>query len=347
MRNKLMKAIVKDNRRTGAVLKEVSVPTIDDHEVLIQVKATSICGTDVHIYAWDEWSQSRVNPPYIFGHEFAGIVVAKGKLVTNVDIGDHVSAETHIVCGRCPQCLTGQAHICADTQIIGVDRDGCFAEYVALPAYNLWKNDRRLPFDVASVQEPFGNAVHTVTAGEVAGKTVAVIGCGPIGMMAAGIARAAGAAQIIAFDLNDYRLQLAQKMGATAVVNSAREDPLAAVAKLTNGSGVDVVCEMSGHPAAMNQGFKMVANGGRVSILSLPVKPVEIDVTNDIVFKGITVQGITGRRMFATWQQTSGLLNAGRVDVTPMITHHLPLEQFEEGFALMLEGKCGKVVLQP
>ncbi|MDQ0253635.1 threonine 3-dehydrogenase [Evansella vedderi] len=347
MEKKTMKAIVKDKRAPGATLKEVPIPEIGDQEVLIQVKATSICGTDVHIYAWDEWSQSRVNPPYVFGHEFSGIVVKKGKYVNNVEVGDHVSAETHIVCGHCPQCLTGQAHICANTQIIGVDRDGCFAEYVALPAENMWKNDPELPFDVASVQEPFGNGVHTVLAGDVAGKSVAIIGCGPIGIMAVGIAKAAGASQVIAFDLNEYRLDLAKKMGATTVVNASKENPLEVAKKLTNGHGVDVVCEMSGHPVAMNQGFKMVTNGGRVSILSLPVKPVEIDVTNDIVFKGITVQGITGRRMYETWQQVSGLLGSGQVDVKPIITHHFPLEEFEKGFDLMLQGKCGKVVLHP
>lgn len=347
MEKKMMKAIVKEERAPGAVLREVPVPEIGDQEVLIKVKATSICGTDLHIYTWDEWSQSRVKPPYVFGHEFAGVVVEKGKLVKNVEVGDHVSAETHIVCGHCPQCLTGQAHICANTEIIGVDRDGCFAEYVALPAENMWKNDPALPFDVASVQEPFGNAVHTVLAGDVAGKTVAVIGCGPIGIMAVGVAKAAGASQVIAFDLNDYRLELAKEMGATTIVNSKKEDPLEVASRLTDGNGIDVICEMSGHPIAMDQGFKMVTNGGRVSILSLPVRPVEIDVTNDIVFKGITVQGITGRKMYETWQQVSGLLSSGQVDVKPMITHHFPLEEFEKGFDLMKAGKCGKVVLHP
>lgn len=342
-----MKAIVKHERGKGAQLQTVDIPQINDNEVLIQVKATSICGTDVHIYTWDEWSQSRVNPPYVFGHEFAGVVVEKGKNVTNLEVGDHVSAETHIVCNQCPQCLTGKFHICENTKIIGVDTDGCFAEYVALPSQNIWKNPESLSFDVASVQEPMGNAVHTVLAGDVAGKTVAIIGCGPIGIMAVGVAKAAGASQVIALDLNDYRLNLAKEMGATTVVNSRNEDPLQVVNELTNGHGVDVVCEMSGHPIAMNQGFKMVTNGGRVSILSLPVRPVEIDITNDIVFKGITVQGITGRKMFETWRQVSGLLQSGQVDVEPMITHHFPLEDFEKGFELMIEGKCGKVVLHP
>ncbi|WP_409294309.1 L-threonine 3-dehydrogenase [Peribacillus sp. SCS-26] len=345
--NGKMKAVVKHHRGFGAKLEMVDIPSIKEDEVLIKVKATSICGTDVHIYTWDEWSQSRVNPPYVFGHEFSGEVVEIGSKVNSVEVGDFVSAETHIVCGRCPQCLTGQYHICKNTQIIGVDTQGCFAEYVALPAGNLWKNPKDMPFDVASVQEPMGNAVHTVLAGETAGKTVAIIGCGPIGIMAAGVAKAAGASQVIALDLNDYRLELAKKMGATTIINSGKENPLEVIDRLTGGNGVDVVCEMSGHPIAMDQGFKMVTNGGRVSILSLPVRPVELDVTNDIVFKGITVQGITGRLMFKTWQQVSSLLASGQVDVKPMITHHFPLEDFEKGFELMIKGECGKVVLQP
>ncbi len=347
MLNGKMKALVKHHRGFGARLQEVDIPQIKEDEVLIKVKATSICGTDVHIYTWDEWSQSRVHPPYVFGHEFSGEVVETGARVKEIKPGDLVSAETHIVCGTCQQCLTGQSHICKNTQIIGVDTQGCFAEYVALPAENIWKNPKDMPFDVASVQEPMGNAVHTVLAGDVAGKTVAVIGCGPIGIMAAGVAKAAGAARVIALDLNDYRLGLAAKMGADHLINSSKEDPLEVVDKLTGGNGVDVVCEMSGHPIAMNQGFKMVTNGGRVSILSLPVKPVEIDITNDVVFKGITVQGITGRLMFKTWQQVSNLLASGRVDVKPMITHHFPLEDFEKGFDLMIKGECGKVVLHP
>nr|WP_239582733.1 L-threonine 3-dehydrogenase [Bacillus tianshenii] len=342
-----MKAIVKHHRGYGAELQMVDIPQIKEDEVLIKVKATSICGTDVHIYTWDEWSESRVNPPYVFGHEFAGEIVEVGSKVSNVAMGDQVSAETHIVCYECPQCLTGDYHICKNTKIIGVDTHGCFAEYVALPAVNVWKNPKDMPYDVASVQEPMGNAVHTVLAGDVAGKTVAVIGCGPIGIMAVGVAKAAGASQVIAVDLNEYRLDLATKMGATTVINAKENNPVDLVMELTDGNGVDVICEMSGHPIAMNQGFKMVTNGGRVSILSLPVRPVELDITNDIVFKGVTVQGITGRKMYTTWQQVSRLLKSGQVDVKPMITHHFPLEDFEKGFDLMISGQCGKVVLQP
>lgn len=345
--NGKMKAIVKHHRGFGAELQMVDIPTIKEDEVLIKVKATSICGTDLHIYTWDEWSQSRVNPPYVFGHEFAGEIVEVGSKVTNVELGDQVSAETHIVCYECPQCLTGDYHICKDTKIIGVDTQGCFAEYVALPSVNVWKNPKDMPYDVASVQEPMGNAVHTVLAGDVAGKTVAVIGCGPIGIMAVGVAKAAGASQVIAIDLNEYRLDLATKMGATTIINAKEMNPVETVLELTEGHGVDVVCEMSGHPIAMNQGFKMITNGGRVSILSLPVRPVELDITNDVVFKGVTIQGITGRKMYSTWQQVSRLLKSGQVDVKPMITHHFPLEDFEKGFDLMISGQCGKVVLHP
>ncbi|MGD7008328.1 L-threonine 3-dehydrogenase [Metabacillus sp. 84] len=345
--NGKMKAVVKHHEGYGAQLQEVDIPQIKEDEVLIKVKATSICGTDVHIYTWDQWSQSRVKPPYVFGHEFSGEVAEVGSKVTSVAPGDHVSAETHLVCGQCPQCLTGNAHICKDTKIIGVDTNGCFAEYVALPASNLWKNPKDLPWDVASIQEPMGNAVHTVLAGDVAGKSVAVIGCGPIGIMAVGVAKAAGASQVIALDLNSYRLELAKAMGATITIHSGETNPLEKIKDATDGNGVDVVCEMSGHPVAMDQGFKMVTNGGRVSILSLPVQPVQIDVTNDIVFKGITVQGITGRKMYETWQQVSSLLKSGQVNVERLITHHLKLEEFERGFDLMIQGKCGKVVLHP
>lgn len=342
-----MKAVVKAKRGFGAELSMIDIPSIEDDEVLIKVMATSICGTDVHIYTWDDWAKNRVNPPYAFGHEFSGEIVKIGASVTGINIGDHVSAETHIVCGRCSQCMTGQFHICQETKIIGVDTQGCFAEYVALPARNIWVNPKDMPAAMASIQEPMGNAVHTVLSGEIAGRTVAVIGCGPIGIMAVGVAKAAGASKVIALDVNEYRLGLAKGMGADAVINSAKEDVLETMKDLTDNIGVDVVCEMSGHPDAINQGFKMATNGGRVSILSLPVKPVSIDLTNDIVFKGLTVQGITGRQMFKTWQQVSRLLKSGQIDTGKLITHEFPLEEFEKGFDLMIKGQCGKVVLLP
>ncbi|MDF2556618.1 MAG: tdh [Bacillales bacterium] len=343
-----MKALVKQIKGEGAEIQTVDIPKIEDNEVLVKVKAVSICGTDVHIYTWDAWSEGRIkNVPYVFGHEFSGEVVELGNKVKNVQIGDYVSAETHYVCGVCPQCLEGKAHVCKNTEILGVDRQGCFAEYVAIPETNIWKNPKDMPYEVASIQEPFGNAVHTVLSGEVAGRTVAVIGCGPIGVMAVGVAKAAGASQIIAFDLNDYRLDLAKKLGATTVVNSSNENPLEVISQLTNGNGVDVVCEMSGHPVAMDQAFKMVTNGGRISILSLPTKPVPLDITNDIVFKGVTVHGITGRVMYKTWKQVSELVSSGRVNLSDVITHTFPMDEFEKGFDLMIKGQCGKVVLLP
>ncbi|MFS0782217.1 L-threonine 3-dehydrogenase [Bacillus sp. 1P06AnD] len=345
--NGKMKCLVKAERGYGARLEMRDIPTVTEHDVLIKVKATSICGTDVHIYTWDDWAKSRVNPPYIFGHEFSGEVVEVGAKVTSVSIGDHVSAETHIVCGKCPQCLEGKQHVCQNTKIIGVDMQGCFAEFVALPESNIWKNPADMPYDTASIQEPMGNAVHTVLSGEVLGKSVAIIGCGPIGLMAVSVAKAAGASQVIAIDINEYRLDLAKRNGADSIINSAEENPVEVVNRLTNSVGVDVVCEMSGHPAAINQGFDMIANGGRYSILSLPTQPVAIDLTNHVVFKGITIYGITGRQIFKTWQQVSDLLNTGKVDAANIITHHFSLEEFEKGFDLMIAGKCGKVVLHP
>ncbi|MGE6378143.1 L-threonine 3-dehydrogenase [Peribacillus muralis] len=342
-----MKAIVKHHRGYGAEMQIVNIPEFREDEVLIKVNMASICGTDIHIYTWDKWSQGRVKPPYIFGHEFSGEVVEIGSNVANVSIGDFVSAETHIVCGGCRQCLTGQFHVCKHTTIIGVDTHGCFSEYVALPAKNLWKNPIDMPPDIATIQEPMGNAVHSVLAGDVLGKTVAIIGCGPIGLMAVAVAKAAGADKVIALDINDYRLQLAKKMGATHLIQSNKDDPLEIIQRLTNSDGVDVVCEMSGNPAAIDQGFKMATNGGRVSILSLPAQPVTLNITEDIVFKGLTVQGITGRKMFSTWQQVSSLLGSGKVDLRPMITHRFSLSDFEMGFDLMIKGQCGKVLLIP
>lgn len=345
--NGKMKAIVKHHRGKGARLETINIPSIGENDVLVEVKATSICGTDVHIYEWDEWSQKRIRPPYVFGHEFSGIVVATGRNVTNVREGDFVSAETHIVCGRCRPCLTGNAHVCQQTRILGVDIAGCFARYVSIPAQNIWKNPASMPFSLASVQEPLGNAVHTVTSVDVRGERVAVIGCGPIGLMTVAVAKATGASRVYAFDLNEYRLKLAENMGADAAIHVKKEDPVQTLMELTNGEGVGAVMEMSGAPQAFTQAFQMVANGGEVAILSLPEKPVTIDVTNDIVFKGVTVKGITGRKIFSTWRQVSELLETGVVDLSPIMTHHFPLAEFEKGFELMKNGQCGKVVLHP
>lgn len=258
-----------------------------------------------------------------------------------------MSAETHIVCGKCVPCLAGKSHVCTNTAIIGVDTAGCFAEYVKVPADNVWKNPADMDPAIASIQEPLGNAVHTVLESQPAGGTTAVIGCGPIGLMAVAVAKAAGASQVIAIDKNEYRLALAKQMGATRTVSIEEEDPLKIVSALTSGEGVDLVCEMSGHPSAIAQGLAMAANGGRFHILSLPEHPVTIDLTNKVVFKGLTIQGITGRKMFSTWRQVSQLLSSNVLDLLPVITHQFPLEEFEKGFELMRSGQCGKVILIP
>lgn len=342
-----MKAVVKVHGAPGAELAEVDIPTPGPNEVLIKVLATSICGTDVHIYNWDPWAQGRIRTPQILGHELAGEVVEIGADVTSIAVGDYVSAETHIVCGTCYQCRNDMAHICANLKILGVDRDGCFAEYVTIPAINAWRMDRRIPPEVASMQDPFGNAVHTALAGDLAGASVLVLGCGPTGLAAIGIARACGAAPVIATDVIDYRLDLAYRMGATAALNPASEDVLALVHDLTRGTGVDVVMEMSGHPAAIKLGFNALRNGGQLTILGIPSRPVELDLARDIVFKEARVVGITGRLMFKTWYQADALLRNGLVDLKPIVTHRLPLEDFDTGMELMNSGRCGKVVLYP
>ncbi|MCL5038481.1 MAG: L-threonine 3-dehydrogenase [Firmicutes bacterium] len=343
-----MKAIVKEQPGLGAVWREVPIPEVGHEDILVKVEAASICGSDVHIYNWDPWSQQRVKPPMIMGHEFSGQVVEIGQAVRGIKIGDFVSAETHIVCGHCYQCRTGSSHVCQDMKILGVDRDGAFAEYIAIPAVNAVPTSRSVPPEVAAIQEPLGNAVHTVLAGEVAGRRVAVFGCGPVGALAVGVAKAAGATAVYAIDINDYRLELAKKMGANLTLNPQRDDVVTTLRELAvDRGGVDVFLEMSGSPQAVQQGLAALRNGGRASILGVYSRPVEIDWTNDIVFKGVQLQGITGRRMFETWYTAEALLSSGALDVTPLITHRLAMEDYETGFEAMRTGNTGKVVLFP
>ncbi len=342
-----MLAVVKTREGRGAELMEVPVPRPGRREVLVKVKATSICGTDHHIWEWNDWAASRIKPPHIMGHEFSGEVVEVGDEVEHIRVGDYVSAETHIVCGHCYQCRTGNAHVCQNMRILGVDTDGSFAEYIVIPASNAFKNPKNIPPEVASIQEPLGNAAFTVLVEEVAGKTVAVLGSGPVGLLATAVARACGAALIISTDLSPYRLDLAKKAGADVVINVAEEDPVQRVMELTDGEGVDVVLEMSGAPVALQQGLKMVTTAGRVSILGLYSHDVPLDVTNDIVFKSVKVYGITGRKMYETWYTVSRLLSSGRLKVDDLITHKFALEDFEKGMELMDRKECGKVVLIP
>lgn len=342
-----MRAVVKARAEAGAELQTVPVPTIGPRDVLVKVRATTICGTDLHIYRWDAWAQSRIRPPMVFGHEFAGEVVAVGDEVTTVAPGSFVSGETHIICGHCYPCRTGQYHICRNVQIIGVDRPGCFAEYVALPASNAWINDPKLDPAIAAAQEPFGNAVHTALSTDLATKTVLITGCGPIGLFAVGIARAAGARRIFATDVNPGRLEMARMMGATDPLDG-RGDVVAEIMAATDDAGVDVLLEMSGNGMAINQGFEALRFGGYAALLGLPGKPLaHFDLANHVVFKGATVYGVSGRKMYETWYQTRSLIGEGRVDIGPIITHRLPLESFRDAFEMMIAGEAAKVALFP
>ncbi|MBI3272009.1 MAG: L-threonine 3-dehydrogenase [Planctomycetes bacterium] len=344
-----MKAIQKPGPREGAQIVEAEVPTPGPHDLLIRVRATSVCGTDLHIYKWDAWAKSRLKPPLIFGHECCGEVVQVGASVRGFALGDYVSAESHIPCGYCFQCRTGLQHICSNLSILGVDVNGCFADYVTIPATCAWKNDPSLPVEIGSILEPMGNAVYATLIEDVSGRSVAVFGCGPTGLFSAGIAKASGASVVIAIDLNPGRMELARKMGADEVI--AGNDPELAdkVARLTGDLGVDVVLEMSGAAPAIRAGFKILKKGGRFTAFGLPTQPVELDFANDVIFKGARVFGINGREMFTTWYKMIGLLKSGRFKPDPVITHKFRLEDFEKAFAAMqsTETTCGKVVLLP
>lgn len=344
----LMRAVRKLEAGPGAELHRIPIPAIGSREVLIQVKATSVCGTDLHIYSWDPWAAGRVKPPLTVGHEMAGEVVAVGSEVTACKVGDHVSAETHIVCNNCPRCHVGEYHLCEETKILGVDTNGCFAEYVAVPEQNVWINDRDIDWALQSIQEPLGNAVHTALAGELTGQSVLITGCGPIGAMAVPVAKMAGAEVVIAMDINDFRLNLARELGADVLVNPSRLDAVEEVRKLTRGYGADVVLEMSGSPVAIRQGIKAARKGARVSLLGLPAKPLELDLSADVIMRGLVLQGIAGRQMWRTWYQIRSLYRAGLAErLRPLITHRLPLERVDEAMDLMKAGQCGKAVLLP
>lgn len=340
-----MKALVKTEARAGFALRDVPEPTMKDNEVLIRVKRAGVCGTDVHIHEWDAWAQGRCKPPFVVGHEFAGEVVQVGSLVTDVKLGDRVTAEGHIVCGRCHLCRTGNSHVCPNTRIIGVDRDGCFAEFIAMPATNVWHLDDNIPYEIGGIHDPMGNAFHTALTGTtIPGATVLVTGCGPIGIFAVGICAAAGASRVIASDVNPTRLALARQMGAHDTVTPDQAE--AAVRRATDGLGVDVVLEMSGVPAAVHQAFALVRDGGRVQMLGIPSKPMELDLAREIIFKGVTIYGVVGRRMYDTWIQMTQFLRSRKFDPTPVITHRFPLEGFAAAIHAIKSGEAGKVVFE-
>ncbi len=343
----MMKAVLKTKAGPGLVLCQVPVPAIGRRDILVKTRATSICGTDLHIYNWDPWAASRIKPPLIVGHEFCGDVVATGEDVTSVKVGDFISAESHIVCHVCDLCRTGNAHICRNVQIIGVDRDGCFAEYVAIPADNAWINPPEMPYEIAALQENFGNAVHTALATPVVARKVLVTGCGPVGLMAIEVARAAGARSLYVSDVSDYRLGLAKQVGADLAVNVKTQDLRQAVLEATSGEGVDVLLEMSGAPSAIRDGFQLLKAGGHAVLLGLPPKPFEFDLANMLIMKGVTVHGIAGRKLWETWYTMRGLLRSGAVNLAPIVTHRFKLEEFDRAFATMASGDSGKVVMTP
>lgn len=341
-----MKALMKTSPKPGAELKEAPIPKLGPRDVLVKVKACSICGTDQHIYGWDKWAQSRIKTPMIFGHEFAGEIVEIGTLVTKAQVGDHVSGETHLADFNCFQCRIANAHICENLKILGVDTNGSYAEYISLPENNAIHNDKSIPHDVATAQEPLGNAVHTAFAQEIPGRKVSIFGCGPIGLCAVMLCKAAGAAEIYAVDANDYRLSMAKKLGATMTINGRSEDAAKIIKKETT-RGVDVFLEMSGHEAALRAGFESLRGGGDAAILGVFPDEVKIDINNYVVFKQATVRGINGRQLFDTWYKVAAFQKSGAVDLRRIITHKFKLEEYEKAFELMKSGNCGKIVMIP
>ena len=344
-----MWAIRKLGAEPGLVLDEVPVPTPADDEVLVRVEAARVCGTDLHIYRWNDWSKRRITPPLTLGHEFCGTIVETGRTVRHAAVGDYVSAESHVTCGDCFQCRTGRAHMCPNTQILGVERDGAFAEYVAIPESVVWQNDRaKLPPEIATLQEPFGNAVFAVSHADLAGKTVAILGAGPVGLFSVGIARASGAGRVLVSDAKPFRLGLAERMGADAVldVTSVDDTPEWFLAQ-NDGEHADVVLEMSGSPVAIRDAFRIASNGGRVILFGIPANPVEIDVAEALIFKNLDVSAVSGRQVWDTWYRTRHLLEHGIVDLRPMITAELGLDEFERAFELLGAGEACKIVLHP
>jgi threonine 3-dehydrogenase len=342
-----MKALRKMQPSRGLSFETAPVPSLGPTDVLVRVRAASICGTDLHIYGWDRWSQGRIKPPVTLGHEFCGTVESVGEEVTAVRTADFVSAEMHVNCGHCHQCRLGEAHICQNLRIIGIDQDGAFAEFVKIPASNIWKLDPAIPEHYGAILDPLGNAVHTVLAGEIAGRSVLVTGCGPIGLMSIAVAKACGSSTVFATETNDQRRAMAEKMGADVVLNPAEVDAVSRIKSETGGTGVDVLLEMSGNPAAIQQGFRALRAGGRASLLGIPTESVPLDLVNDVIFKGATVQGIYGRRMYATWVQMTALLKAGRLNLEPLFGERTPMEKFENAFSLLQSGLPGKILMYP
>lgn len=338
-----MKVLGKFKAEPGIWMQDAEKPVMGPNDVLIKIKKTAICGTDIHIYNWDEWAQKTIPVPMTTGHEFAGVIVDIGSEVSGFTIGDRVSGEGHITCGHCRNCRAGRRHLCRNTVGVGVNRTGCFAEYLSLPAINAFKLPDGISDDIASILDPLGNAVHTALSFDLAGEDVLITGAGPTGVMAAAVAQHAGARYIVVTDVNDYRLDLARKMGATLAVNVKHTTLEETMKQLGMTEGFDVGMEMSGNPTAFSEMLKCMNNGGRISVLGIPPEPILIDM-NPIIFKGLIIKGIYGREMFETWYKMASMLQSG-LDVSPVITHQFSVDDFQQGFDIMRSGQSGKVIL--
>ena len=338
-----MKALVKAKAETGLWIEDIPQPAIGINDVLIRVHRTGICGTDVHIYDWDEWARQTIPVPMAIGHEFVGEIVEVGSNVIDFHPGELVSGEGHVVCGRCRNCMAGRRHLCAHTSGVGVNRPGCFAEFIALPMTNIWRHDPNVDRDVAAIFDPFGNAVHTALAFEVLGEDVLITGAGPIGIMAAAVVRHAGARNVVITDVNEYRLDLARKVGVNLALNVKQTSIADAQKQLGMQEGFDVGLEMSGNPTAFRDLLRTMHHGGSVALLGIPPGETAID-WNQVIFKGLNMRGIYGCEMFETCYKMAAMLQSG-LDITPVITHHFPVQEFQRGFETMGSGQSGKVIL--
>jgi len=339
-----MKALVKSKAEPGLWLEEVPVPEIGINDVLIKVKRASICGTDLHIWNWDDWARKTIPVPMVVGHEFVGEIAEVGSNVADFFPGDIVSGEGHVVCGRCRNCLAGRRHLCARTKGIGVNRPGCYAEYLALPMTNIWRHSNGIPLDIAAIFDPFGNAVHTALTFPVLGEDVLITGAGPIGILAAAVVRHAGARFVVITDVNPYRLELARKFGVTRALD-VRTERIADVQKeLGMLEGFDVGLEMSGNPSAFREMLANMCHGARIAMLGIPPGEISID-WNTVIFNMLTIKGIYGREMYETWYKMTVMLQSG-LDISPIVTHRLPFSEYQRAFEVMLSGKAGKVILE-
>lgn len=343
MRPKRMKALVKAQAGPGLALRDVPVPTPGAGEVLIRIRKTAICGTDVHIYTWDEWSRQTIRAPLTIGHEYVGVIEEIGAGVRGLSVGMLVSGEGHIVCGRCRNCLAGRRHLCPNTVGVGVNRDGAFAQYLCIPATNVWVCDPAFPEEIYAIFDPYGNAAHTALSFDVLGEDILITGAGPIGILACAVVRHAGARNVVITDVNPYRLELASRMGATIALNVAQRSLSDAMAELHMKEGFDVGLEMSGSGPAFAEMIDRMCNGGKIALLGIH-KPGTLVDWNKIVFKGLRIKGIYGREMFETWYKMTTMLQSG-LDISPIITHRMPYTQYEEGFRIMMSGQSGKIIL--